>query len=93
MALLILNELFKSRFSDEVNAKYFITGSRPGQTNVLQRLIQSFMDAVRLFRKPGKSYYDVIHLNLSLNRNAVLRDSLLLLILRARKQHDVLVFS
>ena len=86
------NELLKSRFSDNVSAEYFTTGSRPGQNGVIQKLIQPLKDGYKLNGRLGSIHYDVVHLNPSLNRKSVLRDSLFLLILKARRFQAILVF-
>jgi len=86
------NELLKTRFSDAVKAEYFTIGSRPGRDGGARKYIQPLMDAYNLNVKLGTIPFDVVHLNPSLNRKSVLRDSLFLLVLRARGIRAVLVF-
>lgn len=67
-------------------------GQRRGERSTLRRVLQPLRDALELVRRLRRNRYDVIHLNPSINRASVLRDSLFLLVLRLFRANNVLVF-
>ena len=70
----------------------FIIGQRAGLSGKFLRVLMPLYDALRLARVLSRRRHDVYHVNPSLVPRAVLRDGLYLLVLRAFRRPNVLVF-
>jgi len=62
---------------------YFEVGRRPGEAGPVAAIFRLIADFWRFHRKLGQKSWDLVHINPSMVRSAVIRDGLLLLIARA----------
>lgn len=70
----------------------FIIGQRAGLSGRFLRMIVPLYDALRLARVLSRRRHDIYHVNPSLVPRAIVRDGLYLLVLRAFRRRNVLVF-
>lgn len=70
----------------------FIVGRRPGLLGKVLRGVTPVYDTLRLALRLSMRRHDVYHINPSLDRRSVLRDGVFLLVLRAFRRRNVLVF-
>ena len=70
----------------------FIIGQRAGLSGRFLRALMPLYDALRLARVLSRRRHDIYHVNPSLVPRAVFRDGLYLLVLRAFRRPNVLVF-
>ena len=84
--------LLMRKIDRRVEFDHLQIGQRRGNRSALRRVLQPLLDALELARKLRRNRYDVIHLNPSINRASMLRDSLFLLVLRLFRANNVLVF-
>lgn len=84
--------LLMKRMDRRVEFEHFQIGRRRDNRSALRRLVQPVLDAVELVKRLRRNSYDVIHLNPSINRASVLRDSLFLFVLKAFRVKNLLVF-
>lgn len=80
------------RHLTEFESERFIIGRRPGFLGKALRGFTPVYDACRLALLLSTRRHDVYHINPSLERRSVLRDGVFLLVLRAFRRQNVLVF-
>jgi glycosyltransferase involved in cell wall biosynthesis len=85
-------ELLMENFSSNVRATRFVIGREPHERSLRRAVSKTFRDALRLVRIARTAQYDVIHLNPSLNLNALLRDSLFMAVLLAAGAQNIVFF-
>jgi len=79
-------------FSNRIEADQFIIGQQPGYYRRVLRGLVPLYDATRLVKVLLARRYDVYHINPSFDARSVLRDGLFLLVLRAFRRRNILVF-
>jgi glycosyltransferase involved in cell wall biosynthesis len=87
-----LIERLKTLLSAEIQAEGFFTGRRPDEKGVLKLLTRVLGDTRSLFVRLRSRQYDVVHVNPSLDPKAVLRDAVLMLVLRLSGHRATVVF-
>jgi glycosyltransferase involved in cell wall biosynthesis len=85
-------ELLIANFSSNVRATRFVIGRSPDDRSYISILITPLRDAIRLIRTVQQRRYDIIHINPSLNFNALVRDGLFIMALRATGAQNIVVF-
>lgn len=85
-------ELLKQNLSPTIETRSFLIGRRPDEHGALQITLRLVGDAARLVGCVLFNRYDVIHLNTSLKEKCVLRDGVLLFILRLFRVRGLLIF-
>lgn len=84
--------LLMKRIDRRVVFEHLQIGRRRGHKSVLRRLVQPVLDTIELVKRLSRNRYDVIHMNPSINRASIMRDSLFLLVLRAFRVNNLLIF-
>jgi len=79
-------------FSDHIHYENFSIGQRVSTDGTLKKIVYPFIDNFRLARLMRKKKFDCVHINPSLNLNALLRDGWLLFTLRMLRFRKVVVF-
>lgn len=85
-------ELLVANFSQDIQAYRFVIGRSPDKQSRGGSIITTIYDSVRLIREVRKHRPDVIHINPSLNFNAMLRDGFLMMALATMIAPPVVVF-
>jgi glycosyltransferase involved in cell wall biosynthesis len=85
-------ELLLENYSEDVRASRFVIGRSPDKTSRVGALLAIVQDAFRLAREVRKTKYDIIHINPSLNFNAMARDGLFMCVLLAGGSPNLVVF-
>ena len=57
-----------------LDVEYFTVGARRAGENLIYKYLRTLMDFIKFYKKLKKNKYDLIHLNPSLNKKAVLRE-------------------
>ena len=78
--------------TEEVHADKFVVGRRPGSLARIFRVLIPLYDAIRLVGLLLSRRHDVYHVNPSLDPRSVLRDALFLIVLRAFRRKNTVVF-
>lgn len=75
------SRILLEEISPNFQVDHQITGNRPENNNIFKKFLFPVYDTVRLIYKLFRYSYDIIHLNPSLLKNSIIRDSFYLLVL------------